>query len=125
MFKLNYDYKELDWSKANIFEFKYIWYLARMIQERYIGLGILPLISWPKSSNYIEDNDVTGSLSTTWNISRFSPNGILSWEQMQMIYNSTMYLGLYVYYKDGNLSSSNYKDGQNRKWLRIFFTRYV
>ena len=124
MFKLNYDYKELDWSKANIFEFKYIWYLARMIQERYIGLGILPALSRPRYSKQLQ-NDAVSPMSPAWNISRFSPNGILSWDHMQMIYNSTMFLGLYVYYKEGNLSSSNYTDGQNRKWLRIFIKRYV
>lgn len=123
MFRLKYDDKNLDWSKANIFEFKYIWYLARMVQERSIGIGLIPgEINYSSSSVDYGDTD---TFSPTWNISVFNPNGLLTWEHLQMIYNMTMYLGIYVFYKDGNLSNANYLDGDNRKWLRIFFTRYV
>jgi hypothetical protein len=123
MFRLKYDDKNLDWNNPSIFDFRYIWYLARMVQERSIGIGLIPgEINYSYSS---VDYGNTDTFSPTWNISVFNPNGLLTWEHLQMIYNMTMYLGIYVFYKDGNLSNANYLDGDNRKWLRIFASRYV
>ena len=123
MFRLKYDDKNLDWNNPSIFDFRYIWYLARMVQERSIGIGLIP--GEVNYSNSYVDYGNTDTFSPTWNISVFNPNGLLTWEHLQMIYNMTMYLGIYVFYKDGNLSNANYLDGDNRKWLRIFSSRYV
>lgn len=42
MFKLNYDDKNLDWNNPSIFDYRYIWYLARMVQQRSVGIGLVP-----------------------------------------------------------------------------------
>lgn len=44
MFKLNYDDKNLDWNNASIFDYRYIWYLARMVQQRSVGIGLVPAV---------------------------------------------------------------------------------
>lgn len=123
MFKLKYDDKNLDWNNASIFDFRYIWYLARMIQERSIGIGLIPGNLYYSGSSI--QNGTVDAMCHTWNIAMFNPNGLLTWQHLQMIYTMTMYLGIYTYYKDGNLSNSNYLDGNNHKWLRIFISRYV
>lgn len=74
MFRLKYDDKNLDWQKATIFDFRYIWYLARMIQERSIGIGLIPGVVYPSNQhiqrnsryifNYLEYIDV----QPKWNI---------------------------------------------------------
>lgn len=96
--KFNFDQKNLDWNNATCLDYRYIWYLARMIDERYLGIGIIPGNVSLTNSNVIEY--MAQHNITNWNISRFTPFGILTWDHMQMLYSATMFLGLFVYYKN-------------------------
>ena len=118
-------YKELDWDKASVLEWKYLDYLQKMINERLVGnvqvgyyynfddtqvqLGMNPI--------YIGFGKVTARTETQfcWNTMRFSPGGFVKWEQLQSIYSMVMYLATYVYINEDNFKNENFVNGDNRK----------
>lgn len=116
--KLDLDTSNLDWSKATVRDYRYIHHLMLMIHERWTKLGMAP--------SGIVQNLSNGPITTTWNdasgifkMNRYSPGGILSWDQLAAIYHAMIYLGLYVYFNPDNFKEEYYKNGDLRK-LPVF-----
>ena len=113
-FYLDLNQSSLDWSKANVFEYKYIYYLARMIKERMADVGI----SLGGNTSY--DNLYNfGAIipATPFNFTDFNPHGLLTFHQLQMLYATMLYLATRAYLNPNNLSGSNWVNGDNRKFF--------
>lgn len=111
--KLDLDTSKLDWSKATCRDYRYIHHLMLMINDRYQKLGI--------SSSGLPVNMQVCRLETgspvSFNMFRYAPGGILTWQQLSMIYHAVFYLATYVFINDQNFKQKNWKNGDNR----VFF----
>lgn len=86
--------ENLNWDTANVFEFKYIYYLALMVYERSFKVGIL-----------------------TWNMSEYEPGGFFRFSQLHNIYRMVIQLGKYYYFNPNNLDDKYFKNGKNVKYF--------
>ena len=104
-FTADLNQSSLNWNNANVFEYKYIYYLARMVEERYIKIGI-------PNRSYIdtrEANFYTSDLTQcAWDFNKFFPFGILDFHQLQMLYSMMIFLGTHVYFNEDNLDENNW-----------------
>lgn len=110
--KLNLNTDNLNWDEVNIFDYRYIHHLMLMVQERYIGIG-LPSVE--TSEHYPIPN--TSESIQYWNFSKWTPNGLLTWDQLQSIYSATFFLAQYVYINPDNFNTNNFKNHSLRKFL--------
>lgn len=111
--KLNLNTDTLDWTNPNIFDFRYIYHLAMMVYERYTKIGISP--TGLANRDWLETCETV--FHPVFDITKFSPNGLLTWEHLSTIYYSMIYLGTYVYLNENNLSEDKWVRGDNRRWL--------
>lgn len=116
--KLDLDTSNLDWSKATVRDYRYIHHLMLMIHERWTKLGMAPSGFPTSATNRIVSN-AYNVVSGIFKMNRYSPGGILSWDQLAAIYHSMIYLGLYVYFNPDNFKEDYYKNGDLRR-LPIF-----
>lgn len=123
--KLDLDTSNLDWSKATVRDYRYIHHLMLMINERWLQLGIAPsgLPSSSSSDRLPSEKPTTRSVSAAgtniFRMNRYSPGGLLTWDQLSSIYHAMTYLGLYVYFNPDNFKEENYVKGDLRK-LPVF-----
>lgn len=102
-------YNTLDWNNANTRQFKYIYYLAQMVYERSIKVGIS--INTNRNISYAGNQ----CSNVAFDILQYQPAGFFRFKHIQMIYHMMLYLGIYVYMNPDNLSESNWKNGDNRQ----------
>lgn len=102
--KIDLDTSNLNWNKATINDYRYIHHLMMMAYERWTKLG-----AFTNGSNY--------SNFLPFKLNRYSPFGILTWDQLSSIYHAMTYLGTYVYLNEKNLNEKYWKNGDNRKWI--------
>ena len=118
--RLNLNTSDLDWANPNILDYRYVYHLMLMVNERWTMLGI--------SSVGFDKLKFTPSFSSNkrnflaFQMNRYSPNGILTWDQLSSIYHGMVYLGLYVYLNPNNFNESNWKNGENRKLFNYSLT---
>lgn len=96
------NYDDLNWDSPKILDKRYILYLVEMINERFIGIGLVNSISYNRQ---------------VWNPHIFSPNGILSWKELESIYSTTLFLASFIYFNPNKLNESNWKNGSLRTSL--------
>lgn len=109
--KLDLDTSNLDWSKATVRDYRYIHHLMKMIHERWTQLGMC-------SSYYAgvsKPCELVSNKENVFNLCRYSPGGILTWDQLSSIYHAMVFLGLYVYFNEKNFDEKYWKNGDNRK----------
>lgn len=116
--KLDLDTSNLDWSKATVRDYRYIHHLMLMIHERWTKLGMAPSGFPSRVSNRTLTNSYS-DISGIFKMNRYSPGGILSWDQLAAIYHAMIYLGLYVYFNPEHFKEEYYKDGDLRR-LPVF-----
>lgn len=89
--------ENLNWNNANVFEFKYIYYLALMTYERSfkVGINVLP----------------------GWKLSDYEPCGLFRFKQLHDIYRIVIQLGKYYYFNPNNLNDRYFKNGKNVKYF--------
>lgn len=116
--KLDLDTSNLDWSKATVRDYRYIHHLMLMIDERWTKLGMAPS-GFPRSAANRTITNAYSDISGIFKMNRYSPGGILAWDQLAAIYHAMLYLGLYVYFNPDNFKEEYYKDGDLRK-LPVF-----
>jgi hypothetical protein len=116
--KLDLDTSNLDWSKATVRDYRYIHHLMLMIHERWTKLGMSPS-GFPTNASNKAITTSYADVSAIFKMNRYSPGGILSWDQLAAIYHAMIYLGLYVYFNPDNFKEEYYKDGDLRK-LPVF-----
>lgn len=123
--KLDLNTSNLDWSKATVRDYRYIHHLMLMINERWLQLGIAPsgLPSSSSSDRLPSEKPTSKSVSAAgtniFRMNRYSPGGLLTWDQLSSIYHAMTYLGLYVYFNPDNFKEENYVKGDLRK-LPVF-----
>ena len=93
----------LDWNNATVLEFKYIYALALMVQERTNDIGINTLYLLQETSNYN---------LLRFSIDEYEPCGFFRYKQLYDIYMITIYLGRVVYFNPDTLNNSNFKNGK-------------
>lgn len=116
--RLDLDTSNLDWSNATVRDYRYIHHLMMMIHERWTKLGMAPS-GFPASDIIPLVSNAHNDVSGIFKMNRYSPGGILSWDQLAAIYHAMVYLGLYVYFNPDNFKEEYYKNGDLRK-LPVF-----
>lgn len=116
--KLDLDTSNLDWSNATVRDYRYIHHLMLMIDERWTKLGMSPSGFSTRISNKVITSSYS-DVSCIFKMNRYSPGGILSWDQLAAIYHAMVYLGLYIYFNPDNFKDEYYKNGDLRK-LPVF-----
>lgn len=116
--KMNLDTSNLDWNNATIRDYRYIHHLVLMIHERWTKLGLASSGLSLNTTASLKSSG-TSTLPNTFKICRFTPGGLLSWDQLSSIYHAMVYLGLYVYFNPDNFKEENYVRGDMRK-LPVF-----
>jgi hypothetical protein len=99
--KLDLDTSNLDWSKATVRDYRYIHHLMLMMHERWTKLGMAPS-GFPVKVTTTLVSNAYSDVSAIFKMNRYSPGGILSWDQLAAIYHAMVYLGLYVYFNPDN-----------------------
>ena len=89
--KLNLNTSSLNWEKANVFDYRYIYHLMLMINERYTKVGI------HEKNTYYPAIPNEYANRQEWNFAKWSPNGILTWDQLQSIYSTTFFLAIILF----------------------------
>jgi hypothetical protein len=116
--KLDLDTSNLDWSKATVRDYRYIHHLMMMIHERWTKLGMSPS-GFPTGDSFRNVSTSYNDVSAIFKMNRYSPGGILSWDQLAAIYHAMIYLGLYIYFNPDNFKEEYYKNGDLRR-LPVF-----
>ena len=102
-------YENLNWNNANVLEFKYLYYLAQMVNERSTKIGVL--LNQPIDFNY---SNYSIYNSCPFDMLDFQPNGYFRFKHIQSLYFMMINLGLYIYYNPDSLSEDNFEYGDNR-----------
>ena len=92
------DLSNLNWNNANVFEFKYIYYLALMLHERSNKIGIN-----------------TYNTGVNFDINDYEPGGFFRFKQLYSIYCWTLFLGKYAYFKPDTLNNDSFRFGRRVK----------
>lgn len=108
--KLNLNTSSLNWEKANVFDYRYIYHLMLMINERYTKVGI------HEKNTYYPAIPNEYANRQEWNFAKWSPNGILTWDQLQSIYSTTFFLAQYVYINPNNFNEEAFE----KRSLKLF-----
>lgn len=117
---LDENFDKLDWDNANILDWRYLNYLQRMIHERYIKIGCAPCDFPDFALNNVFKNFAGVEFEKNlivWCPQRFSPGGFITWKQIQMIYNMTLFLATHVYLNEDNLKEENFENGDLKTFL--------
>lgn len=97
--KLDLDTENLDWGKATVNDFRYIYHLAKMCNERMV-YGAVPH---------------SGVASFVFNFTEFYPFGLFNFNQIKMIYQTMIYLGIAIYFNPNNFDEKYWKRHNNTK----------
>jgi hypothetical protein len=113
--KLDLDTTNLNWENATVRDYRYIHHLMMMIHERWTKLGMSPS-GYTNSTN--DSPRPCGNLEygeLAFNLHRYSPGGLLTWDQLSSIYHAMIYLGIHAYFNEKNFNEKNWKNGDNKK----------
>ena len=111
--KINFETADLDWNKATVRDYRYIHHLMMMIHERWTKLGMSPS-GYAKINSFIPCSSL-GYGQLAFNLCRYSPGGILTWDQLSSIYHAMLYLGIHAYFNEKNLDEKYWENGDNKK----------
>lgn len=96
--RLDLDTSNLDWNNPTVLDFRYVYHLAKMCNERISYSGAVG-----NAANYI------------FNFTDFYPFGFFNFNQILMLYKTMVYLGVFIYFNPDNFDEKYWHNANNTK----------